>query len=140
LSEADIQAELESHLRMQTAEHIRRGLTPGDARRQALLAAGGLANAAESVREQYRVVWLEQAIADLRYGVRALRRNPGFTVVAITTLALGIGANATIFSVLRGLLLRPLPYASAERLAIVWTDDPARGLHELGTSYPTVQD
>jgi putative ABC transport system permease protein len=77
---------------------------------------------------------------DLRYGARMLVKKPGFTLIAVITLALGIGANTAIFSVVDAVLLRPLPYQDAGRLAMLWTDDPRRGIHEEGTSYLTVQD
>jgi predicted permease len=80
------------------------------------------------------------ALQDLRYAFRLLRRKPGFTATAVLTLALGIGANTAVFSVINGVLLRPLPYAEPERLAMLWTDDPRHGLHEEGTSYPNFED
>lgn len=79
-------------------------------------------------------------IQDLRYGVRMLRRNPGFTAVAVLTLALGIGANTAIFSVINAVLLRPLPFKDAGSLAMLWTDDAKRGIHEGVTAYATISD
>ncbi|HJQ31844.1 MAG TPA: ABC transporter permease [Pyrinomonadaceae bacterium] len=80
------------------------------------------------------------ALRDVRYAFRLLGRRPGFTAAAVLTLALGIGANTAIFSVINAVLLRPLPYAEPERLAMLWTDDPRHGLHEEGTSYPNFED
>src|SRR5262245_17147659 len=80
------------------------------------------------------------ALNDLRYGARVLRRSPSFTAVAIVTLALGIGANTALFSVVNAVILRPLPYQDPDRLAMLWTTDPKRDIREEGTSYPTFLD
>src|SRR5687767_4190742 len=82
----DLREELKSHLEMETAELIRRGMDPETARRQARLASGGLTQAAEAVRDQRGLPWIENVLADLRYGFRSLRRNPGFTAVVVITL------------------------------------------------------
>jgi putative ABC transport system permease protein len=86
------------------------------------------------------VRWLEEAWFDLRYGLRTLARNPGFAAVAIVSLGLGIGATTAIYSVLRAVALRPLPYRDAGRLAMLWTDDPKHDVHEEGVSYPNFLD
>ena len=95
-------------------------------------------------REDARAVWswsaVERVWQDVRYGARALRKHPGFTLVAIVTLALGIGANTAMFTVVNSVLLRPLPYANADRLAMVWSADPRRDIREATTSFPTYQD
>jgi putative ABC transport system permease protein len=82
----------------------------------------------------------EEMFQDLRYGVRMLVKNPGFTLVAVFTLALGIGANTAIFSLVKAVLLRSLPYHDSDRLAMLWTDDPKHDIHEEGTSYPNYLD
>src|SRR5262245_13823630 len=80
--------------------------------------------------------WEDEMIQDLRYGVRTFLKNPGFTAIAVITLALGIGANTAIFSVIHSVLLRPLPYPDSERLAIVWQKYAARGWGIVPVSYP----
>jgi putative ABC transport system permease protein len=117
----DLRAELEAHLEMQIAENVRRGMSPADAKRAALLAAGGMASAAEAVREQRSLPVLESTLADIRFALRTLRRSPAYSLVAIATLAIGIGANTAIFSVVSGVLLQPLPYQNADRLMSIQT-------------------
>ncbi|HTE43868.1 MAG TPA: permease prefix domain 1-containing protein, partial [Gemmatimonadaceae bacterium] len=112
----DLRDELQAHLEMATAENIRRGMQPDAARREALLASGGLTLAAESVRAQRGLPWVESIAADIKYATRALRRSRAFTAVVVITLALGIGANTAIFSVVRGVLLKPLPHRDGNRL------------------------
>src|SRR5215510_6023934 len=83
---------------------------------------------------------METFLQDVRYGLRILGKSPGFTLVAVLTLALGIGANTAIFSLVNAVLLRPLPYHDPDRLAMLWTNDVKRNIHEEGTSYPNFLD
>ncbi|HLW52316.1 MAG TPA: ABC transporter permease [Candidatus Angelobacter sp.] len=135
-SESDLAAELESHLRMQAEENERRGMTPGEARRHALVSSGGIEQARQNYRQQETLPFLETLFQDARYGVRMLRKNPGFTAVAAVTLALGIGANSAIFSVVNGVLLRPLPYPEPSRLISISNTAPSKGLDKFGASPP----
>ena len=139
-AEDDMREELESHLEMETAENIRRGMRPDEARRQAMLAAGGLTQAAESVRAQRGLPWVEGIAADLRYALRSLRHNLAFTAIVVITLALGIGANTAIFSVVRAVLLKPLPHRDGERLVYLRHSMDGPGGANLAFSVPEVRD
>jgi len=109
-SDAELRSELESHIAMQTADYISRGMSPDDARRQALLDSGGVARAAEDIRSVYGFLWLENVLADVRYAIRGLVARPLFTAVVIGTLAFGVGVNVVMFGYLDRLFLRPPKY------------------------------
>jgi putative ABC transport system permease protein len=134
----DVRREIELHLEMRAREFEAQGMPPEDARRAALEAFGDRkAIEAEvrilrgtTVRKRVRREWFQELSQDFRVALRGLRRTPGFTAVAVLTLALGIGANSALFSVLRSVLLRPLPYPHAAELIQVWSDHRARGRPE----------
>ena len=122
-SDADLSDELRDHLAQKTHLYVSQGLSPLEASRRAQLDFGGIAKRTEECRDARNVTWIETFLADAKFGLRILHRAPGFSLVAIVTLALGIGANTAIFSVVNNIVLRPLPYPEANRVVEINFDD-----------------
>ena len=136
----NLDRDIREHIEMETQDNIDRGMSPEEARFAALRKFGNVTRVKEDTREVWSFVWLEQLWQDVRYGLRMLRRSPGFTVVAILTLALGIGANTAIFSVVNAVLLRRLPFPEPEQLVSVQLYDTILKVPNEYLSIPTFFD
>ena len=132
--------EVAFHVDMQTERNIALGMTPDEAHRQALIRFGGRERWKAETRDQYRPRRFDGVLKDFVLAARSLRRHGAFTTIAVTTLALGIGASTAIFSVVNAVLLRPLPYADADRLALIWGDMRARNVTDFSFSPPIYEE
>jgi putative ABC transport system permease protein len=138
--ERELDEELRYHVDQQTAENVRQGMAPDAARTAALRALGGIEYRKEQVRDTRGTRWLEELAGDVRFAVRSLRRARGFATAVVLTLALGIGANTAMFTVLRGTLLRPLPNRDGERLVYLRQSAPGAQEQNVLFSVPEVAD
>ena len=128
--DADLADELEAHLQHEVDENLARGMSQEEALRQARLRLGSVRRVRETVWEANSLEWIETVFHDLRYAIRALSRSPGFTVTAVLVMALGIGANVALFTVVRSVLLKPLPFREPDRLVQLYEKSP-NGIREF---------
>src|SRR5215207_1170045 len=138
--EQDLDRELAFHIDMLTEQNVRAGMPEADARADARARFGQVEGVKDAVRDTWLSRTFETVMQDIRYGLRNIRRNPGFALVVIVTMALGIGANTGIFSVVNGVLLRPLPYADGDRLVVLHQNRPLSGDDDIGFSATEIAD
>jgi predicted permease len=138
--ESEMETEVHFHLQSYAADLVRKGLSQQEAMRRARIEFGGIESHKDAMRASVGVRWWGELGSDMRHGWRLLRKNPGFAAVAILTLALGVGANTAIFSIVSAVLLRSLPYRDADRLVRIYFNEPGVGLRDVPFSKPELDD
>jgi predicted permease len=123
-SERAFADELDAHLHAHIDDNLRAGMAPDEAKRQALIALGGLPSTIEACRDQHRLPFVETTMQDIRYGLRLLWKSPTYTLAAVAALAIGIGANTAVFSIVDGVLLKAFPYKDAQQLVLIYEQLP----------------
>ena len=136
--DARLQEEIRFHVEQQIEKNRRAGMPPVEAQRQALIRFGGLEQVRARTRDEFRGARIESLARDVRYGLRSMRRHPGFTAMAVLSLAIGIGANATIFGVARAVLFRQSPVDAPESLVNIYETEAGRGFNPM--SHPNIED
>jgi predicted permease len=138
--EAELEEEMRAHLAMQAEAHVAAGMSVAQARREAVRQLGGVVQAQEACRDEYQFVAIEGVVREVRHGLRGLLKRPGFVVVAVATLALGIGASTAVFCVVETVMLRPLPFPNPQELATLDFQIPETGATGLGCSVPELEE
>src|SRR4030088_2524269 len=138
--EDDLDEELRSHLEMAVELNLHKGMSAEDARREALRSFGGVEQTKENYRDQRGLPMIETTLQDLRFGFRMFRRSPGFSILAILCLTLGIGANAAVFSWAEGILFRPYPAVTHQEKLLALTGTARRGAEATDLSWPDFVD
>lgn len=136
--DADLDEEMRAHIDLAIEENLRDGMSPQQARTAALRSFGGMTQTKEAYRTRRGLPWVETLVQDLHFGARMLGKSPGFTAIAVLTLALGIGGNTAVFSIVNGVLLNPLPFLHSEQL--VTLDESKPNFPEGSISYPNFLD
>src|SRR5262245_46604949 len=134
--ERDLDAELKAYVELLTEEKIRAGMSPDEARRAARVEAGSIEHIKDEVRDVRKGSVLDSGWQDFRYGIRLLKRSPGFSALAILTIGLGIGANSAIFSVINGVVRKPLAYPDSDRLMFITSQFPTLNFNKFWISPP----